>query len=86
MRIALLYPILSQFSIDVGDEVTHVIDANMIISDPDGRVRLKLNSTNLSGVGLDDSYPLTVTPCNAVTCRTSTPVSDRDCNELRLYI
>ena len=76
------------YTIAVGDAVTHVVDADTVIPDQDGRVRLKLNSTVLSEVALDDSYPLTVTPCNAITCRTSTPVtlSKWDCSGLHPYM
>ena len=55
---------LHSYTIAAGDAVTHVVDAEMVIPDPDRRVRLKLV---LSGVALDNSYNLTVTACNAIT-------------------
>ena len=66
----------------MGDEVSHTLDADSVIVTPDedGKVRLSLNSTVLSGVALDESYPVTVTPCNEITCRTSEKVTLSKCN------
>ena len=79
---------LHGYTLDVGDAVSHIVDADTVIPDQDGRIRLKLNSTVLSGVAMDNSYPLTVTPCNAITCRTSIPVtlSKWDCSGIHSYI
>ena len=38
-----------------------------------GIIILTLSTFNLSGVVQDSSYILTVTVCNDVTCKTSTP-------------
>ena len=61
----------------MGDKVSHTLDADSVIVTPDedGKVRLSLNSTILSGVALDESYPVTITPCNEITCRTSEKVT-----------
>ena len=70
---------LHNYTIKVDDKVVRVLLSDEVTPDEDGRLRLDLNSSNLSEVTLDDSLPLMVTACNDIICRTSDPVTLSKC-------
>ena len=73
------YP-LHNYTIRVENMLAHTVFDDMKPSEEDERIHVELNDTNLPGVTLDSSFPLTVTACNDITCRKTDPADLSKCN------